>query len=303
MSPCPKIGSTPPGPRSVAVDSRICVTRTELSRGFAAMIERGLGRGERSGHRRTGGRRVGGRRRAPERHDADARSGDVEVVARVAEGGVREVGVDRRDRDRLGVRGGVHRRVAGFPVVAAGGEHDVALAIGVLDRLLDSGRLPPTETQVDDPGAVIGSPDDPLGDVGGDPPAARVEHADRQDLDVGSCAGDADAVVDVRGDHSGNVRAVTVGVDAAVATRLHVVDAGEHRTGELLVVGLHSGVDHCDLHALTAGHGPRLLEGDLVERPLLRAQRVVLAAAERVHGLVALDADHGRCRGCRRRRW
>ena len=160
------------------------------------------------------------------------------------------------------------------------------------------GRLAATEAQVDDPGAVIGGPDDTLGDVRGDAAAVRVEHAHRKDVHVGRGAGDAEPVVDVGGDDPGDVRAVTVGVDAAVVARVHVVHAREHRAGEILVVGLDTGVDDRDDDAPAPGHRPRRLERDLVERPLLRAHRVVLAAGdlERVDGLVALDAEDLRAR-------
>ncbi len=97
----------------------------------------------------------------------------------------------------------------------------------------------------------------PLATFGRDAAAVRVEHAHRKDLHVGRGAGDAERVVHVRGDDARDVGAVTVGVDATVAARLDEVLAREHRTREVLVVGLDPGVDDRDDDAGAPGHGPR----------------------------------------------
>ena len=52
---------------------------------------------------------------------------------------------------------------------------------------------------------------------------------------------------------------------------------GHHDGAEILVRGVDAGVDHRDGDTRTAGRRPGPLERRLVERPLLRAHRVVLA--------------------------
>src|SRR6185503_9710964 len=102
--------------------------------------------------------------------------------------------------DGLGIRGRVHGRVAGVAAVAGRRDHDRALAVRVLDGLLDPGCLPTAETQIDHTGAVVGRPDDALRHVRRDAAAIRVEDADGNDAYAGSRAGDAERVVDVSRD-------------------------------------------------------------------------------------------------------
>ena len=100
-------------------------------------------------------------------------------------------------------------------------------------------------------------------------------------------------VVDVRSDDAGNVRAVTVGVDAPVVGGLDVVlaRATPIRARSWWSAWTPESMTATD-DAAAPGHAPGLLERRPIERPLLLAQRVVLApATEGGDRLVALDAQ------------
>src|SRR5207245_4412860 len=66
------------------------------------------------------------------------------------------------------------------------------------------------EREVDDAGAVVGGVDDAGGDVGHQAGTVSVENAHRHEGAAGTDAGDARAVVRVRGGDARNVGAVTV---------------------------------------------------------------------------------------------
>lgn len=120
------------------------------------------------------------------------------------------------------------------------------------------------------------SVEDPLGDGGVLGVAVGVEHLDRQDPDGLVVAGHLDAVVGVGGDDAGDVGAVPVVVDPALAARDVVVDAGRDQAGQVGGVRLDAGVEDRDEDGVACAQpGGRLLRGQPVQRPLVGPPGVV----------------------------
>ena len=240
--------------------ARLERVRRDRARAEARVLaehERG-GRGRvRRRHRRSAHQRVLRAALAVRRPDQVAGRGDVDVRAGVREARVVQRLVDRgRPRPLRGTRPGTSagcrpgtscpRPRTSRP--ASSSAYCIATCMpgdGPPPRLRLMTRAPWSAAQMI-----------PCGDVGGGTASRRVEHPDRQDLHPGRRARDADAVVRVRGDDPGDVRAVTGGVDLAVVRRGRTSRAsaarsmpGHDRTREVLVRSEHAGVDDRDRDA------------------------------------------------------
>ena len=251
--------------------------------------ERGGGRRVRRGHRRATRARVHVHGRVVRRHDTDTGRGHVDVAARARERRPGAVRVDRGDGDRGVVRSRVGRFVRARTTVASRGDDEHAIGIRVRDRVPHAVRWrSAAEAQVDDACAVLHGPHDAGRDVAGLPAAVGGEHAHGQDANAGCRAGNAAPVLRRRRDHAGDMGPVAVRIDASVAPA-HEIQAGKHHAGEILVITAHAGVDDRDDDAGPVGRRPRRLERRLVERPLLRAQRI--ARTERMHRHLGFDRE------------
>ena len=165
--------------------------------------------------------------------DVHARRRDVDVGAVVGEGGLLHRGVDRGHRDHPGI--GARVVQDGVVVVAGGRDDGHALRPGVGDgRGLDGGGPGPAQRHVDDVGALVGRPDDAVGDPRGVAGAVVAQHLDRQDL--GAVGHALDPRPGVGGHRAGHVRAVPVVVGRVQGgTAVGEVVAGQQGARELRV--------------------------------------------------------------------
>ena len=228
--------------------------------------------------------------------DVHAGGGDGDLRAGVGE--VREVVAAVR-----GAHGDGERSVGGgahvVRLVASGADHDGALVVGVLDRLVHDPRVPGgAQGHVDDVRAVIGRPADALGHVGKRAAAAGVEHLHRHDRGAVGHARAAELVVGRLRDGARDVRAVAL-VVVGVGGVAHEVPAGDaDRPGEVgearvrpVVLAGHARVDDGHQGAATARDVRRVVEPHALHAPLLVVHGVV-GHEERAHLAVDLHVVH-----------
>ncbi len=157
--------------------------------------------------------------------DPDAGGGDAVPRPVIGEGGKVAGAVGCRDAHHAGVGGRVEG--LGRGVVAGRGHDDGVPGEAVVDGVPDHGAVGgSTEGHVDDVGAPVCGPPDPLGEIRVEPYALRVEHLDGEDPGLPCRTRDTQAVVGLGCSGPGHHRAVPI-VIVGRAVSVHKVVAGQ----------------------------------------------------------------------------
>ena len=163
-----------------------------------------------------------------------------------------------------------------FTLIARGRDDDDVPGCCVLDDVVKVRiALDATQRQVDDVSIVVDRPFDAFGENSSRRFAVRRD-PDGEDRDAGGHAGDADPVVQCRGDDAGDVSAMAVGIDVSASRPPTDIETFEDSAGKIGVVATDAGIHHRDGHATALGGGPHRRSGQVpaVECPLQRTQRV-----------------------------
>jgi hypothetical protein len=178
------------------------------------------------------------------------------------------VGVGRRHRDHVGVRGRIERRRSRAGVAGSGYQHDAAVVRGG-QMLLQQRVVRPGKAHVEDARAALDRPVDPVRDAHRRALTFAVERAYRQQPYP---RGDPDQLT-VGGNRAGHGGAVKMRL-----VRAEHVEARRDRAGEIRMRHIDAGVDHRHEHALAGGQavgiGQMQLGDHVLGRIALRGWRL-----------------------------